>query len=252
MPTFDLQGKKAMITGAGGGMGLAIAKGFLAAGANVAMIDVSPAIGDVAHSVDESGQRAFGIIGDLSKVENLEPLFQQALTALGGEVDILVNSAGITIRGDCATYPLHLWQKIMSINVDAMFFFSQLAAVEMMKKESGKIINLASMLSFFGSGASPAYATSKGAVAQMTKSMAIAWGAQGVCVNALAPGWVESALTTKLREDVAETTAITKRIPLNRWATPEDVVGPAIFLASQASDYINGVILPVDGGYLIC
>ncbi len=252
MEIFSLKGKKAMVTGAGGSIGFAIAEGFVKAGASVAFIDYAPNIHNVAKSADPTGERAFGVVGDLTKIEALSEIYNEALEKLGGQVDILVNCAGVALRGDCETYPLDLWKKTMSLNVDAVFFLSQLASKAMIKQGKGKIINVSSILSILGSGGSPAYSTSKGAVIQMTKSMAIGWGRMGINVNAMAPGWLESPLSEGVRSDPERVKTINNRLPIDRWAFPIDMVGPAIFLASDASDYVNGTTLVIDGGYTVC
>lgn len=250
MTHFDMTGKKAIITGANNGMGLAMTKAFMASGATVAMLDLNESVVETANSLCTEEVKAYGVAGDVSNMEGLKAIFEKALAALGGEVDILINCAGVSLRGDCEDYSIQNWEKTMSINSTAVYYMSQLAGNEMLKKGSGKIINMASMMSFYGGAKNVAYAASKGSVAQITKSCANAWGAQGINVNALAPGWIETNLTAALRQNTAKTENISSRIPMVRWGTPEDVVGPALFLASEASNYVNGIILPVDGGYL--
>jgi 2-deoxy-D-gluconate 3-dehydrogenase len=250
MGTFDFTGKKAVVTGANRGMGFAIAKAFFDAGSQVVLLDISDEVEETAKKLDSSGKKVFGVQGDVSVIPDVEGIFNRCLDKLNGEIDILVNCAGISIRGECENFPIDNWEKVMNVNANALFFLSQYAGREMLKKGSGKIINIASMLSFFGSGGSIAYSASKGAVAQITKSLCIAWGSKGINVNAVSPGWVKTAVTAKMREEVALTESITKRIPMVRWAEPEDIAGPVLFLASDHARYINGAVIPIDGGYM--
>ncbi|WP_320046129.1 SDR family oxidoreductase [uncultured Ilyobacter sp.] len=250
MKLFDLTGKKAIVTGSNRGMGFSIAKGLYEAGAKVVLIDINEEVHNSAKKLDPTGKNAFGVTGDMSKIEGLDGIFNSSMDNLEGEVDILVNCAGISRRGDLENFDLEVWDNVMTVNSSSVFFLSQLAGKKMLEKGSGKIINIASMLSFNGSAGSIAYATSKAAVASITKSLCIGWGSKGVNVNAIAPGWIQTDLTAALRANTEKTDTISKRIPMDRWGTPEDVVGTAIFLASDASNYVNGAIIPVDGGYL--
>ena len=170
---------------------------------------------------------------------------------LGG-IDILVNCAGIQKRHPSEEFPLSDWNKVIEINLTAVFHMCRLAGNEMLKKGKGKIINVASMLSFFGGYTVPAYAASKGGVAQLTKALSNEWAAKNINVNAIAPGYMATEMNTAIINDEKRNAAITARIPAKRWGTPEDVKGVVLFLASEASNYINGAIIPVDGGYLGC
>jgi len=165
-------------------------------------------------------------------------------------VDILINDAGIQRRHPCEEFPLSEWQDVLSINLNAVFQLCQLAGRNMLARGYGKIINMASMLSFFGGFTVPAYAASKGGVAQLTKALSNEWAARGVHVNAIAPGYMATEMNTNLLHDPKRNAEISDRIPAHKWGTPEDMKGLAIFLASPASDYINGAIIPIDGGYL--
>ncbi|MGD1823001.1 MAG: SDR family NAD(P)-dependent oxidoreductase [Pleomorphochaeta sp.] len=250
MSVFDFSGKKALVTGANRGMGFSVAKKFYEAGADVVLLDITEHVVESAASIDPSGERTHGVVGDISKLDEIETVFNECLEKLGGEIDILINCAGISRRGVCEDYPLSDWEAVMNVNASGLFFMCKLAGKEMLKKGSGKIINFASMLSFFGSGSSIAYSASKGAVAQITKSLCIAWGAKGLNVNAVAPGWVETELTGPLRQNKEKTAGISKRIPMVRWADPDtDIAGPVLFLASDQAKYINGAVIPIDGGY---
>ena len=188
--------------------------------------------------------------GDLAELDKIEALYERAAAKLG-EPDILVNGAGVQHRALAEDFPLAEWQKIINVNLSAVFALSQLAGRAMLARGCGKIINVASMTSFFGSERIPAYAASKGGVTQLTKALANEWTSRGVCVNAIAPGYMETALT----KDIKTTNPryyeeITGRIPAHRWGKPDDLKGVTLFLASAASDYVSGAVIPVDGGYL--
>jgi 2-dehydro-3-deoxy-D-gluconate 5-dehydrogenase len=250
MTTFNFTGKKTVVTGANRGMGFAIAKAFFDSGSEVVLLDISDEVVNTAKQLDPSGERVFGVQGDVGVIPNIEGIFKKCLDKLNGEIDILVNCAGISKRGACENFPIDDWESVMNVNANALFFLCQYAGREMLEKGSGKIINIASMLSFLGSAGSIAYSASKGAVAQITKSLCISWGARGINVNAVAPGWVNTELTGPMRQNTELTERISKRIPMARWAEPEDIAGPVLFLASDNARYINGAILLVDGGYM--
>lgn len=252
MKTFDLTNKKAIVTGGGGtGLGRGMAQGLHDAGAEVLLIDISDAVYDVAKQMSESGPKVHGLVGDLGNRETLKATFNMAVEKLGGEIDILVNSAGIQRRSKCEEFPIEYWDDVLEINLTSVFLLSQLAGNKMLEQGRGKIINVASMLSFFGGYTVPAYAASKGGVAQLTKALANEWAGRGVNVNAVAPGYMATEMNTKLINDQGRNAEILSRIPVGRWGTPEDMQGAVIFLASNYSDYINGAIIPVDGGYLV-
>ena len=191
------------------------------------------------------------MVGDLSRLEELESVYSEALDKLGGHVDILVNGAGLQYRCKAEDFPLDKWKLIMDINLNAVFVMAQLAGRTMLAQGSGRIINIASMTSFFGSEMVPAYTASKGGVMQITKALSNEWAGRGVTVNAIAPGYMETKLTADMKEkNPAQYEEITGRIPAHRWGRPEDLQGCVVFLASEASSYISGAIVPVDGGYL--
>lgn len=248
---FDLHGKKAIITGAAGnGLGSGMAKALLDAGAALVIIDISSALEESVARLSSLGS-VYGVYADISTAESRKKAFDEALALLGG-VDIFVNCAGIQRRSPSEVFPMEDWNAVLEINLTATFDFCQLAGREMLKQGGGKIINVASMLSFFGGYTVPAYAASKGGVAQLTKALSNEWASKGINVNAIAPGYMATQMNTRLIEDEERNKKILARIPQGRWGTPEDVGGVAVFLASAASDYINGAIIPVDGGYLGC
>lgn len=248
--SFDLTGKKAMITGGGSGLGLGMAQGLQAAGAEVAIIDIMDSVTQVAQDMAANGARAYGIKGDLGNRESLQTAFDLAVEKLGGRLDILVNSAGIQRRSKSEEFPIEYWDAVVEINMTSVFLLCQLAGRKMLEQGQGKIINVASMLSYFGGYTVPAYAASKGGVAQLTKALANEWAGRGVNVNAVAPGYMDTAMNTALVNDPVRNEQILARIPAGRWGTGEDMQGAVIFLASSYSDYINGAIIPIDGGFL--
>lgn len=242
---FDFTGKKAIVTGGIQGLGRGIADGFAAEGMQVAILDVNP---NTAQLAAEAG--FIGVQADLSNAEQREAAFQEAVAKLGGTLDVIVNCAGIQRRYKSEEFPLSDFNKVIDINLTSVFAMCQLAGRVMLQQGHGKIINIASMLSFFGGYTVPAYAASKGGVAQITKAMANEWAGRGINVNALAPGYMDTEMNVALINDPGRNTEILARIPAGRWGTPQDMAGAALFLASAASDYLNGAVIPVDGGYL--
>ncbi len=247
---FDLKGKNAIITGAAGGLGFGMATGLCEAGARVAIIDISAKL-DASVAELNKISTVFGVHADISTAEARQAAFAEALAKLGS-VDILINCAGIQRRSPSEDFSMQDWNDVVEINMTAVFDFCQLAGREMLKVGKGKIVNVASMLSFFGGYTVPAYAASKGGVAQLTKALSNEWASKGINVNAIAPGYMATEMNTKLIEDADRNAKILARIPAGRWGKPEDVKGIAVFLSSPASDYISGAVIPVDGGYLGC
>lgn len=250
---FDLSGMTAVVTGASTGLGSAMSCALATAGADILLVDHSQR-DDVAAKVRALGRQAATVVADLSRMESVEKVMRTAVATFG-KVDILVNNAGIIRRSPALDFTEKDWDEVMEVNAKAVFFLSQAAARDMMKRmpnegRRGKIINIASLLSFQGGILVPSYAASKGAVAQMTKAMANEWAKFGITVNAIAPGYMTTANTKALREDPVRSKAILDRIPAGRWGVPEDLQGAVVFLASRASDYVNGHVLVVDGGWL--
>lgn len=246
-PIFS--GKKVMVTGAANGLGKGIVKAFLDSGAQVAAVDISPRLSDTVAELAVSGV-IHPIQGDLSQPKSRREAFESSLQALGG-IDVLVNAAGIQIRHPSAEFDLDDWCKVLEINLTAVFELCQLAGRQMLRSGGGKIVNIASMLSFFGGMTVPAYSASKGGVAQLTKALSNEWSAHNINVNAVAPGYMATDMNTALIQDETRNAEILSRIPKTRWGTPEDIAGPVLFLSSAAADYICGAVLPVDGGYLV-
>jgi 2-deoxy-D-gluconate 3-dehydrogenase len=248
IPSFDLGGKAALVTGASTGLGRGMTLALAAAGADILLVD-HVASGAVADEVRALGRRALSVTLDLSQKDSAHRAVE---TAIGeyGKIVILINNAGIIRRAPAVDYTEADWDDVMTLNAKTVFFMAQAAARDMKKRRYGKIINIASLLSFQGGVFVPSYAASKGAVAQLTKALANEWAPDGICVNAIAPGYMATNNTKALREDPVRSRAILDRIPAGRWGAPEDLQGAAIFLASSSSDYVNGHVLVVDGGWL--
>ncbi len=247
---FKLDGKVAVVTGAARGLGEAYAVALAEAGADVALVDVVAADA-VADRIRALGRQATCIQADLSQGETIaDPLIADIVAALGG-VDILVNNAGIIRREPFTQHSAKNWNDVLGLNLSTPFFLSQAAARQMIAQQrGGKIINIASMLSFQGGILVPGYAASKGGIRSLTMLMANELAPHGISVNAIAPGYIATENTAPIRADPARNGAILARIPAGRWGTPEDLQGIVVFLASPASDYMNGYTVAVDGGWL--
>jgi 2-deoxy-D-gluconate 3-dehydrogenase len=204
---------------------------------------------DTIAQIKDSGGTAEGLSADLSKREEVQQLYEQA-KAMGGQIDILLNNGGTIARFPAIDYPMEEWDRVLEVNLSSVFLLSQLAAKEMIEQRRGKIINIASMLSYSGGLTVPAYTASKHAIAGITKALANEWAQYNIQVNAIAPGYFKTDNTQRLQEDEVRFTEISKRIPAVRWGDPEDLAGVAIFLASKASDYLNGTVINVDGGWM--
>ena len=248
---FSLNGKKALVTGGSYGLGKAMAEALLSAGAAVGLVDVSDQLPAAVHELLTTGpqRRAAGIKADLSDRGERRRAFAEFIASFG-TIDILVNNAGIQRRRPAADFPLEDWDRVLELNLTAVFELCQLAGRVMLAKGSGKIINVASLLSFTGGLTVPAYAAAKGGVAQLTKALANEWAGRGVNVNALAPGYMDTPLNAALKSDETRSRQILERIPAGRWGQPADLKGAVVFLASAASDYVHGTVLVVDGGFL--
>ena len=248
IPSFDLTGSAAIITGASTGLGRGMALGLASAGADVLLVDHVPSE-ETAAEVQKLGRKGVALTVDLSLMSSI-PVVCEAAVAAFGKIDILVNNAGIIRRAPAVEFTEKDWDDVLTINSKTVFFLSQAAGRDMMKRRYGKIINVASLLAFQGGIIVPSYAASKGAVAQVTKALANEWAASGITVNAIAPGYMATNNTRALREDPVRSKSILDRIPAGRWGSPEDLQGAAVFLASHASDYVNGHVLVVDGGWM--
>ena len=252
MNLFDLSGKKAIVTGAAKGLGRGMAEGLHGAGAEIVIIDVADEVNSVACELGAHGARVQAVLADLRKREELTAAFEQAVGKFDGALDILVNCAGIQRRKPCLDFTIEDWDDVVEVNLTAVFRLCQLAGRIMAEQGKGKIINVASALSFFGGYTVPAYAASKGGVAQVTKALSNEWAGLGINVNAIAPGYMDTPMNVALINDPVRNSKILARIPAGRWGKPEDLKGVAVFLASEASNYLSGAVIPVDGGYLGC
>jgi 2-deoxy-D-gluconate 3-dehydrogenase len=246
---FRLDGRAALVTGAATGIGAAIAVALAEAGADVACHGNTRPPDATCEKIAALGRRVLPVRGDLASRETAAALVEAAERAFG-HVDILVNNAGLIRRAPAVEFAGDDWDTILEVNLSSVFRLCQQAGRRMLAQGRGKIVNVASLLSFQGGITVPAYAASKGGVAQLTKALANEWAGRGVNVNAIAPGYVKTENTSALQKDPNRNRQILERIPAGRWAEPEDLAGAAVFLCSPASDYVHGHVLAVDGGWL--
>ncbi|MBT8063980.1 MAG: glucose 1-dehydrogenase [Gammaproteobacteria bacterium] len=251
---FDLDGRVAVVTGGNGGIGRSLALGYAAAGAKVAILGRNDEKNQqVLAELQDIGNPALALRVDLTQREGHESALQAVERELG-PVDILVNNAGIVaLSGGILEESADDWDQVIETQLNAVFLFSKLAARSMAGRQSGKIVNIGSMYSYFGSGVAPSYSAAKGAIVQLTKSMAIELAPHNIQVNGIAPGWFVTDMTAAVRSPELEemNNEIMLRTPAGRWGEPEELVGTAIFLSSPASDFVTGTMIPVDGGYSI-
>jgi 2-deoxy-D-gluconate 3-dehydrogenase len=245
---FSLEGKVALVTGANKGLGQGIALALASAGADIAAVSSSGAE-DTAAKVQALGRRFLHVQADLTSLEPIPRIIEETLATLG-RLDILVNNAGMIRRADAVDFSEADWDAVIDLNLKSAFFLCQAAGRHFIAQGGGKIINIASMLSFQGGIRVPSYTASKSGLAGITKLLANEWAAKGVNVNAIAPGYMATDNTALLRADEGRNRDILARIPAGRWGTPDDLAGAAVFLASAASDYVHGTVLAVDGGWL--
>lgn len=250
MNLFDLTGKKALVTGSSRGIGRAIAEALLEAGAQVVVTGVSDRVtGTAAELAANTGRSPIPIRADLSDRAETKRLFETALEALGG-LDIVFVNHGLQRAHPAETFPAEDWELVLEVDLTALFLLDQLAGRHMLVHGGGKIINVASLISVIGGMKVPAYAAAKGGVVQLTKALSNEWAGRGVTVNAIIPGFIHTDLTEDLVHDPGEGASLLARIPVGRWGVPDDLKGVAVFLASNASNYVSGAAIPVDGGFL--
>jgi 2-dehydro-3-deoxy-D-gluconate 5-dehydrogenase len=248
-PLFSLSGKTALVTGANTGLGQAIAIALAQAGADIVAVGRSSA-SDTERAIAGLDRKFYAVVADLERSRESSDIVQRALD-LCGHIDILVNNAGVIRRNDALSFSEEEWDSALNVNLKTPFFLAQACAQAMLRSgRRGKIINIASMLSFQGGIRTASYTASKSGLAGLTRLLANEWAARGINVNAIAPGYFATNNTTALRADEDRNRDILARIPAGRWGRPSDLAGAAIFLASDASDYVHGTILPVDGGWL--
>jgi len=247
---FQLNGKNALVTGSHRGLGAAIAVALAKAGANVGCHGRDAEPGIACDEIRAAGRKTFYFSADLGDVKTCPGLIGKTISEFGS-IDILVNNAGVIRRAPASEYPTEFWDELIAVNLTAVFHLSQLAGRHMLERgTAGKILNIASLLSFQGGILVPAYAAAKGGVAQLTKALANEWASKGINVNAIAPGYMATDNTMSLRNDPVRSRQILERIPAARWGEPSDIAGAAVFLCSPASDYVHGHVLAVDGGWL--
>lgn len=246
---FKLDGKNALVTGSQQGLGAGIALALAEAGANVACHGLFPEPNDISDKVRALGRKSIYMHGDVSDAKVCEELVERTVKELGS-IDILVNNAGTIKRAPAVDFPQEYWDQVIAVNLSSVFLLTKLAGKHMIAQGKGKIINIASLLSFQGGIFVPSYTAAKSGVAGLTKAFANEWASKGISVNAIAPGYMATDNTAPLRADEKRAQAILERIPAGRWGQPCDLMGTAVFLASPASDYVQGHIVVVDGGWM--
>ncbi len=246
---FRVDGKVALVTGAATGIGAAVARALASAGADVACHGNTRAADATCEDVRKQGKRALALQADLADRRAVPTLVDATLREFG-RIDILINNAGLIPRSPAVDHSEDDWDLLIQVNLSSVFRLCQLAGRVMLEQKSGKIVNIASLLSFQGGVFVPAYSASKGGVAQLTKALANEWSSKGVNVNAIAPGYIRTTNTEALRKDETRNRQILERIPAGRWGDPEDIAGAAVYLSSRASDYVSGHLLVVDGGWM--
>ncbi|MBZ5555241.1 MAG: 2-dehydro-3-deoxy-D-gluconate 5-dehydrogenase KduD [Acidobacteriia bacterium] len=249
LEAFRLDGKNALVTGSQMGLGAGIALGLAEAGANVGCHGLTPEPNDIARQIQGLGRKSFFMSGDVADQKVCSELIETTIQKFGS-IDILVNNAGTIRRAPAAEFPQEYWDEVIAVNLTSVFRLSQLAARQMLKQGRGKIVNIASLLSFQGGVLVPSYAAAKSGVAALTRAFANEWASKGINVNAIAPGYMATDNTAALRQDPNRARQILDRIPAGRWGEPVDLAGAAVFLCSAASDYVHGHILLVDGGWM--
>ncbi len=248
---FSVEGKKCIVTGGAQGLSRGMAEVLMEQGAEAVSLDLqAEKLASVVKEYRDLGYKAYGVAGDLSKKTEIDRMFDEAMKLLDGSLDVMIPAAGIQRRYEPWEFPEDMWRLVIDVNLNHVWFMCQKAIQVMRDKETmGKIINIASMSSYFGGTTVPAYTAAKGAVAQLTKSIASDCADHSICCNAIAPGYMDTEMCANMTQ--ARKDECTARIPAARWGTPEDMKGPILFLASSASDYLNGAVIPVDGGYLV-
>ena len=250
MEKFSVAGKKCIVTGGAQGLSRGMAEGLLENGAEVVLMDLqAEKLQKVVDEYNAMGYKAYAVSGNLSQKSEIDRMFDEAMQYLGGELDVMIPAAGIQRRYEPWEFPEEQWRLVIDVDLNHVWFMCQ-KAIQVMKDRDtvGKIINIASMNSYFGGTTVPAYSAAKGAIVSLTRSIASDCSDHSICCNAIAPGYMDTEMCANMTQERKD--ECTARIPAARWGTPEDVKGPILFLASSASDYLNGATIPVDGGFL--
>ena len=250
MEKFSVAGKKCIVTGGAQGLSRGMAEGLLENGAEVVLMDLrAEKLQKVVDEYNAMGYKAYAVSGNLSQKSEIDRMFDEAMQYLGGELDVMIPAAGIQRRYEPWEFPEEQWRLVIDVDLNHVWFMCQ-KAIQVMKDRDtvGKIINIASMNSYFGGTTVPAYSAAKGAIVSLTRSIASDCADHSICCNAIAPGYMDTEMCANMTQERKD--ECTARIPAARWGTPEDVKGPILFLASSASDYLNGATIPVDGGFL--
>ena len=249
---FDLTDKVAIVTGGNGGIGLGMARGLARAGASIVIAGRDETKSNTAVcEIEQIGAKAIAISVDVTDKAAVATMVETTLKQLG-RLDILINNAGMSVRQPAHVISLDDWETVIDTNLNSAFICTKAVYPAMKQAGGGKIINIGSMMSIFGAGFAPAYAASKGGIVQFTKSIAVSWAADNIQANAILPGWIDTALTVKAREQVPGLNEnVLARTPAKRWGTGDDLAGTAVFLSSSASDFVTGIAIPVDGGYSV-
>jgi 2-deoxy-D-gluconate 3-dehydrogenase len=250
MEKFSVAGKKCIVTGGAQGLSRGMAEGLLENGAEVVLMDLqAEKLQKVVDEYNTMGYKAYAVAGNLSQKSEIDRMFDEAMQYLGGELDVMIPAAGIQRRYEPWEFPEEQWRLVIDVDLNHVWFMCQ-KAIQVMKDRDtvGKIINIASMNSYFGGTTVPAYSAAKGAIVSLTRSIASDCADHSICCNAIAPGYMDTEMCANMTQERKD--ECTARIPAARWGTPEDVKGPILFLASSASDYLNGATIPVDGGFL--
>lgn len=248
---FDVTGKHCIVTGGAQGLSRGMAEGLLEAGCKVVLIDVQEEkLNQVVKEYQDKGYEAYGVAGNLADRQDIDRIFAESMDILEGKLDVLIPAAGIQRRHLPEEFPMEEWDLVVDINLNHVFIMIQKALKVMLTQSTGgKIITIGSMVTWFGGTTVPAYTATKGAVSQLTKSLAVDCAGRNININCICPGYMDTEMCANMTQ--ARKDECTVRIPAGRWGTPEDLKGPVLFLASSASDYLNGTAIPVDGGYLV-
>jgi 2-deoxy-D-gluconate 3-dehydrogenase len=248
---FDLSRKKAIITGATRGMGYSIAEAFHKQGAELVITGTTDKVYSIAKDMEAGGVPVHGVKADFSTRQGIYEGFDACMKSFNGDIDILVNNAGIQRNHKVEDFTIEDWDLVLTVNLESVFLFSQMAGRIMLKKGKGRIINMASLLSTFGGRQSLAYAAAKGGVTQITKAMSNEWASHGITVNAIAPGYMDTDMNKAFCADLSRSGHLLARIPVGRWGANNDVASAAVFFASDEADFVTGTMLPVDGGFTV-